>query len=180
MADTRTNKGLVMRKYLLAGVLVLAATAVQAADGVYVGASVGKSDLTDVFGDGFNLDPNGVAWKAILGFRPIDFFAVEANYLDFGSQTKAFGPGTQSADAKAFAAYGLGIVPLPYLDAFAKIGAARWKLDGDIQGGGQFFSFNTHGTQFAYGGGVQANWGPFSARFEYDGFDIRNTNGINM
>jgi hypothetical protein len=169
-----------MRKFLLAGVLVLAGTAVQAADGVYVGAGIGKSDLNNVFGDGFNLDSNGVSWKALVGFRPIDFFAVEANYLDLGHQTKDFGPGVQTADAKAFGAYAVGILPLPYLDFFGKVGAARWKLDGSISGGGQFFAFDNRGTQFAYGSGIQANWGAFSARFEYDGFQIRNTDGLAM
>ena len=169
-----------MRKFLLAGVLVLAATAVQAADGVYVGAGIGKSNLDNVFGDGFNLDSNGVSWKALVGFRPIDFFAVEANYLDLGDQTKAYGIGTQSANAKAFGAYAVGILPLPYLDFFAKLGAARWQLDGSISGAGQFFAFDNHGTQFAYGSGAQANWGSFSVRFEYDGFQIRNTDGLAM
>jgi hypothetical protein len=169
-----------MRRLLLAGVVVLAGTAVHAADGVYVGAGIGKSNLNNVFGDGFDLDSNGVSWKALVGFRPIDFFAVEANYLDLGNQTKNFGPGVQSANAKAFAAYAMGILPLPYLDFFAKLGAARWQLDGSISGSGQFFAFDNHGTQLAYGSGVQANWGSFSARFEYDGFQIRNTDGLSM
>ena len=169
-----------MRRLLLAGVVVLAGSAAHAADGVYVGAGIGKSNLNNVFGDGFNLDSNGVSWKALVGFRPIDFFAVEANYLDLGNQTKNFGIGTQSANAKAFAAYAMGILPLPYLDFFAKLGAARWQLDGSISGSGQFFAFDNHGTQLAYGSGVQANWGSFSARFEYDGFQIRNTDGLSM
>ena len=169
-----------MRKLLLAGVLVLAGSAVEAADGVYLGAGIGKSNLDNVFGDGFSLDSNGVSWKALVGFRPIDFFAVEANYLDLGNQTKNFGPGVQSANAKAFAAYGMGILPLPYLDFFAKLGAARWQLDGSISGSGQFFAFDNHGTQFAYGSGAQANWGNFSVRLEYDGFQIRNTDGLAM
>ncbi len=74
-----------MRKYFLLAALVFAVSAVQAADGVYVGASIGKSNLDNIYSSGFNLDPNQVSWKVIAGFRPIDFFAVEANYIDIGS-----------------------------------------------------------------------------------------------
>jgi OOP family OmpA-OmpF porin len=173
-------RDLIMRKILLAAVLVLAGTAVHAADGFYVGASVGKSNLDNIFGSGFNLDPKSASWKAIVGFRPIDMFAVEANYLDFGSESRDFGIGTASANAKAFAAYGVGLLPLPFFDAFAKAGVARWQLNGNMAGGGQLFAFDDRGTQFAYGAGLQANWGPFAARFEYDGFQIRHTDGLNM
>ena len=169
-----------MRKLLWASVLVLAGPAVHAADGFYVGASVGKSNVDDLFGSGFSLDPKGASWKAIAGFRPIPVFAIEANYLDFGSESRNFGLGTASANAKAFAAYGVGFLPLPFFDAFAKAGAARWQLNGNFASEGQLFAFDDRGTQFAYGAGLQANWGAFSARFEYDGFQIRNTNGLNM
>jgi hypothetical protein len=169
-----------MRKYFLLAALVFAVSAVQAADGVYVGASIGKSNLDNIYSSGFNLDPNQVSWKVIAGFRPIDFFAVEANYIDIGSEHRPFGLGTGDADAKAFAAYGVGFLPIPYFDVFGKLGVARWQLRGDLASEGQLFGFDDHGTQVAYGAGAQANWGPFSARFEYDGFRIRNTDGLNM
>ena len=169
-----------MRKSLLLAAVVVAFSGAQAADGVYVGASVGKGNLNDIYGSGFNLDSNQVSWKVIAGFRPIDFFAVEANYIDIGSERKPFGLGTVDADAKAFAAYGIGFLPIPYFDVFGKVGVARWQLRGDAASEGQLFAFDDHGTQFAYGAGAQANWGPFSARFEYDGFRVRNTDGLNM
>ncbi|HEY4772127.1 MAG TPA: outer membrane beta-barrel protein [Steroidobacteraceae bacterium] len=169
-----------MRKCLLLAALVFAGAAAQAADGVYVGASIGKSNLNDIYASGFNLDPDPVSWKIIAGFRPIDFFSVEANYIDIGSEHKPFGIGTADADAKAFAAYAVGFLPIPYFDVFGKAGLARWQLRGDFSSNSQLFGFDDHGTQFAYGAGAQANWGPFSARFEYDGFRMRNTDGLSM
>jgi OOP family OmpA-OmpF porin len=169
-----------MGKFLGAIALALFGTAAHAADGFYIGASLGKSSVDHLFGSDFNLDSSTASWKAIAGVRPIPVFAVEANYLDFGSRSRNFGIGTASANARAFAAYGVGFLPLPFFDVFAKAGAARWQLRGDMNGAGQLFAFDDHGTQFAYGGGVQANWGPFSARFEYDGFQIRNTDGLKM
>jgi OOP family OmpA-OmpF porin len=169
-----------MRKILLAAALVLLGTAAHAADGLYVGAGVGKSNLDDLFGSGFSLDASGASWKLIAGYRPIDWFAVEANYMDFGSERRPFGLGTASANAKAFGAYGVAFLPIPFFDVFAKAGLARSQLEGNMQGGGQIFAFNDHGTQFAYGGGSQVNFGPFAVRFEYDGFGVRHTDGLSM
>src|SRR5665213_1225027 len=169
-----------MRKILLAAVLLLIGTAAQATDGVYLGAGVGDSSLDDVFDSGFSLRSHDVSWKALVGFRPVDFFGVEANYMDFGGERRNFGLGTMSANANAFGAYAVAYLPVPFFDLFAKAGAARWQLRGNSFAEGQQFSFNDHGTDFAYGGGAQANFGPFSARFEYDGFQVRNTNGLSM
>ena len=169
-----------MRKLLLAAALAISGTAAHASDGFYVGASVGKSDLQDIEDSGFSLHSNGVSWKAIVGFRPIDLFAVEANYMDFGHDTRDFGIGTASANAKAFAAYGMGLLPLPFLDVFAKAGVARWQLNGNFTGAGQLFAFDDRGTQFAYGAGWQANYGALAARFEYDGFEVKNSSGLSM
>jgi Outer membrane protein beta-barrel domain len=172
-----------MRKALLAAAaaaLIFAGSSAHAADGLYVGAGVGKSNLHDLFGSGFSLDSNRASWKVIAGFRPIDWFSVEANYMDFGSDSRNFGLGTASANAKAFGAYGVAYLPIPFFDVFAKAGLARWQLDGNIAGGGQIFAFNDRGTEFAYGGGSQVNFGPFAARFEYDAFGVRHTDGLGM
>jgi Outer membrane protein beta-barrel domain len=169
-----------MRKALLAAALILAATAAHATDGVYVGAGVGKSNLDDLFGSTFSLDSADASWKAIFGFRPIEWFSVEANYMDFGSERRPFGIGTASANAKAVGAYGVAYFPIPFFDLFAKAGVARWQLQGETTGNGLLFAFNDRGTQFAFGAGSQVNFGPFAARFEYDGFGVRNTSGLSM
>jgi hypothetical protein len=174
-------KDLVMRKFLLAAAFVVAGAAAHATDGVYVGAGVGQANVDNIFDSGFSLHSHDPAWKAAAGFRPIDWLAVEANYFNFGSQSRNFGIGSASADAKAFAAYAVALLPVPPMfDLYGKAGLARWQLNGNIKGGGQLFTFDDRGTQVAYGGGLQANFGPFAARFEYDGFDVRHTDGIAM
>jgi OOP family OmpA-OmpF porin len=169
-----------MRKILLAAALLLVGTAAHAADGLYVGAGIGKSNLDNLFGSGFSLDSHGASWKAIVGFRPLDYFAIEANYMDFGSERRNFGIGTANARAKAVGAYAVAYLPIPFFDVFAKAGAVRWQLDGSTTGAGQLFSFNDRGTQIGYGLGSQVNFGAFAARFEYDGFGVRNTDGLAM
>ena len=88
-----------MRTALLAAAFIFADSSAHAADGLYLGAGVGKSNLHDLFGSGFSLDSNHASWKVIAGFRPIDWFSVEANYMDFGSDSRNFGLGTANANA---------------------------------------------------------------------------------
>src|SRR5438874_2696283 len=97
-----------------------------------------------------------------------------------GSQTSAFVGGTSHSDAKAFAAYAVGFlpIPVPYLDLYGKAGLARWKLNGSSPLVSAPFS--TNGTEFAWGGGVQVHIGNIGGRLEYERFNIPNTNGARV
>jgi hypothetical protein len=168
-----------MRMLLPALILGLAGTAAQAADnGFYLGAGVSQAQVDDVFDTDLDLD--NTAWKIIAGFRPIDLFAVEANYMDLGSERRDFGPIIARADAKAFSVEGLLYlpIPVPFLGVYGKAGFARWDLDGDVSS--NIARFDRNGTEFAWGAGAQLNFGSFSARLEYDNFDIKNTDGVDL
>lgn len=172
-----------MRKLLPLTVLALAAaTTAQAADnGFYLGAGVTQAQVDGIFGS--QLDIDNTAWKLIAGFRPIDLLAVEANYMDLGSESRSFGGGLASAsvDAKAFAAYAVGFLPLPLplLDVYAKAGLARWDLQGNASGA-VLTSVDDNGTEFAWGAGAQVSFGSLAARLEYENFDIQNTDGADL
>src|SRR5437773_10246056 len=116
-------------------------------------------------------------WKVLAGLRPVSVFAVEADYLDLGSQTSAFVGGTSHTDAKAFAAYAVGFlpIPVPYLDLYGKAGLARWKLNGSSPLVSAPFS--TNGTEFAWGGGAQVHIGNIGGRLDYERFKIPHTKG---
>ncbi len=164
-----------MRMLLPALILGLAGTAAQAADnGFYLGGGVSQAQVDDIFDSDIDLD--NTAWKVIAGFRPLDLFAVEANYLDLGSEQTVFG----RANAKALSAMGLLYlpIPVPLLGVYAKAGVVRWELDGSVTG--NIARFDEDGTEFAWGGGAQLNFGSLSARLEYDNFDIENTDGVNV
>ena len=168
-----------MRKLLLVTVLALAASAAQADNGFfYVGAGVSKDKLSNIAPSGGFADIDKTSWKVLAGLRPISLFAVEADYLDLGSQTNTF-VGADS-NAKAFAGYGVGFlpIPVPYLDVYGKAGLARWSLSGSNTG--SLFSFSNHGTEFAWGAGVQAHVGNIGGRLEYERFSIPNTDGARV
>jgi hypothetical protein len=162
--------------------LALMGSVAQAADnGFYLGAGVSDAKIDDVFGSGSDLDLDNTAWKIIAGFRPLDHFAVEANYMDLGDEERSFGLGSVRSSAKAFGAYAVGFlpIPVPFLDIYGKAGLARWDVDGSSSGVA-LVNFSDHGTEFAWGGGAQVRFGSLAGRLEYDHFDIDNTDGLDM
>jgi opacity protein-like surface antigen len=169
-----------MRRLLLVIALALAASTAYADNGsIYIGAAISKDKLSDIANQGTNFaDIDSTSWKLYAGIRPLSVFAIEADYLDLGSQTSTFVTTTTSSNAKAFAGYAVGFlpIPLPYLDVFGKAGLARWKLNGSSP----VTSFSTNGTEFAWGAGTQVHVGNFGARLEYERFNIPSTNGAKV
>jgi hypothetical protein len=176
-----------MRRFPASACLALAAGVAHADTGMFdIGAGISRDNIKDVTATASDLDSTN--WKVWAGFRPISMFAVEADYMDLGSKTV-----TQQnppfnvthVSYKAYSAYAVGFapIPLPYLDVFGKVGAARWTASGSttlFPGPGPFGSLSDNGTQFAWGIGTQVHVGNFGARLEYENFSIRNTNGANI
>ena len=100
---------------LLASAASLLGTAANAADnGFYLGAGVGQTDVKVDEGI-VQVDGDDTAFKVIAGFRPLDFFAVELNYIDFGNvEDSGF-----KVEGSAFTAYAVGFLPLGPVDLFA-------------------------------------------------------------
>jgi OOP family OmpA-OmpF porin len=172
-----------MRKLMFSLALLSMGGLAQAADnGFYLGAGVTQAKLDNV-GDDFDTGDlndfklDNTAWKVIAGFRPVDFFAIEANYDDLGNESRTVGGVRFNADAKAFAAYAVGFLPIPLVDVYAKAGLARWESNARAEG---LFDLNDSGTDFAYGAGVQLHLGSLAARLEYEQFDVKNTDGVEL
>jgi hypothetical protein len=175
-----------VQRLLLATLLALAAGAAQADDQLfYLGAGVSNNKISEI--TAINSDLNSTSWKAYVGVRPINAFAVEADYLDLGSQTvnttQPSGTIDTNVNYKAFAGYAVGFVPIPvpYLDVFGKVGLARWSSDGNSNSpSSSLFALSDNGTEFAWGIGAQAHMGSFGGRLEYEAFHIPNTNGAGV
>ena len=179
-----------MRGFLIALVLTLGAGVARADNGLlYLGAGIANDSLKDVTATNSNL--NSTNWKVWAGVRPVSLFAVEADYIDLGSQTITPAPTTCALPCpisthlqyKAFAGYAVGFlpIPVPFLDVFGKVGLARWTSSGGTSfPGNSFFSLSDNGTQFAWGAGGQVHIGNIGARLEYENFSVRNTSGANL
>jgi opacity protein-like surface antigen len=175
-----------MRKLLILLALTAAGGMAQAADnGFYIGGGVSQAEIdtfdSDEFGVGdlndFEIDDT--AFKLIAGFRPLEFMAVEANYMDLGEGRIGIGPARFQTEAKAIAAYALFSLPIPVVDVYGKLGLARWELDGSFDGVA-LEDLDDEGTEFAYGAGVQMNFGSLGARLEWESFDIDRTDGLEL
>ena len=160
-----------MRRLLLVIMFALGANAAHADGTAYAGGGISKSKISDIASQGTNFaDIDTTSWKVFAGVRPISPFAIEADYLDLGSDA-----GTH---AKAFAAYRVGFlpIPVPFLDLYGKAGLSRVKINGSSP----VTSFSTSGTDFAWGGGAGVHVGNFGARLEYERFIVPSASPANV
>ena len=135
------------------GALSLCAIAPQAAaaeNGFYLGAGITQTDFSSLDGDGF---------KLIAGFRPLDWIAVEANYIDMGGDSS----GGDSVDASAFTVSGLLLAEIAVIDLYARIGVANYQGDSD--------NFSVDGWEPTLGAGIGAHFGSLGVRAEYEVID---------
>jgi hypothetical protein len=163
--------------------------------GLYVGAGVGESTVRSDsgFDPYYPVDshPHHTAYKVLVGVRPIPFVGAEAEYIDFGHPTSAdsyynVSSGYyDSADShpRAGVLYGVGYLPLPFVDVFAKVGEARLATNVSSYGTGLCTQITPGGTcgpsvlisrdrmwqtKVAYGAGVQAHFFGLAVRGEYE------------
>ena len=144
--------------------LMAAAPRAQAADnGFYLGAGVSQANTelsVEDFGSD-DVDDNG--FKLIAGFRPLDFLAVEANYMDLGGDSE---DGT-SIDSSAITVSALLMAEVGIVDLYARVGAAMW--DTEFTDLGE--SVSDDGWTPTYGVGVGVHFGSIGVRAEYERFE---------
>jgi opacity protein-like surface antigen len=138
----------------------------QAADnGIYLGAGYVQSDygLDDPDLAGFDDEDSG--FKLIAGWRVIDNFGVEVNYIDHGD---ALVPPDTRLGAETISGFAVGYIDFPLVDLFAKAGATSWTVDATSGG----IDFDDDDFDFAWGAGVQVRFWSLAARLEYEQFPI--------
>ncbi len=135
--------------------------AMAADNGFYVGAGITQTEFDiDGLGSG-ELDDS--SFKLIGGFRPLDWLAVEANYIDLGGDEE----GGESLETSAITVSALGIWEIGVIDLYARAGFAKWDADFDFGGGDDI---SDDGWEPTYGVGIGAHFGSIGARLEYETF----------
>lgn len=172
-----------LRATLLVLGCCLSAIATAADNGLYIGAGVAQSEYgLDNTGNDPSFDDKDDGYKAILGFRPLDHFGIEANYIDHGDATLPSGiactqlfttpcPDNMELSGETLSAFAVGYIDFPLIDLFAKAGMTSWQLDGHTTPSSAF-TVDESGEEFAWGVGVQARFGSLGARLEYEDFGI--------
>jgi OmpA-OmpF porin, OOP family len=155
----------------------------RADDGPYVGIGATQTEVDDIYGEHLHLHNSVLKW--IAGYRFVDFFGVEVDYANLGSQDAAllgsYSQGYAHADANEFSAYAVGYVPLPLVDLFAKAGAMRWQLASNAEiGGVPLYSVSQSGEEFAWGLGGQLQFGPFAPRLEWEHSNLPYSHGLDL
>jgi OOP family OmpA-OmpF porin len=172
-----------VKKSIVLMLCLAAPAATLAADnGIYLGGSIGQSNVE--IDDGFagNFDGNDTGYKLIVGIRPLDWLAVEASYVDFGKpdDNVGFDGGSAKveADLDGLSAFAVGFFAVGPVDLFAKAGLIQW--DAKLNSRDLGLRGSDDGTDFAYGLGAQFRIWSLSLRAEYEGFDIDGADDVNM
>jgi hypothetical protein len=166
-----------MRKAVLATALFLASAATMAADnGLYLGASLGQAniDLDTGIAGAPRFDGDDTGFKIIAGLRPLDWFAVEASYVNFGEVEQ----GPFAAEGDGISAFGVFFATVGPVDFFAKGGLITFDTSAGVDGRGDFYAED--GTDLAFGAGVQFRLLSLGVRAEYEKFEIDDVDDANM
>jgi OOP family OmpA-OmpF porin len=160
----------------------LAATPAIAADnGIYLGGSIGQSgvEFDESFeGENLSFDASSTGFKAIAGWRFLDWLAVEGNYVDLGSGDDTIDGTRIESDINGFSLSAVGFLPVGPVDLFARAGAINWNADVDVPSFD--LSASDDGTDLTYGVGVQFRVWSLSLRGEYEVFDIDGPDNVDM
>jgi OOP family OmpA-OmpF porin len=144
----------------------MASRAAAADNGFYLGAGITDStyNIDDFGGGSSSFDDN--SFKAIVGIRPLDWLAVEANYLDLSGEIQG-----NSFDSKVFTVSGLLLAEFGIVDLYARGGMAKWDANWNFPiGGSSAPSTSDDGWEPTYGLGVGVHFGSIGARIEYERF----------
>jgi len=184
-----------MKKWVCVALLAASAGVPAAERGFYLGvgrASVDAHYSTDEavafpadngLPEGFfakrDLRPLGAsAWRAMAGYRVVDWLAIEGGYDDFAGNGKptAFTcaiaapcPVREVGDANSLSLSVLALYPRGPIDLFVKAGAAHWQGDVEFRdgNGSRLTTSRTNGTDPVFGAGVQVRYLRVLARLEY-------------
>ena len=159
----------------LCAALSLSAVPAFAADnGVYLGAAVSQSKI-DYDAGTSRFDGDDTKFKIIAGVRPLDWLAIEVNYVDFGKIEDS----VAQQSLKGLDAYVVGLFEIGLVDFYAKAGVVRWDQDIDFRNVALSDQSDT-GYDPAYGGGIQFHFGSFSVRGEYERFAIGDNTDVDL
>jgi len=178
-----------IRLATLLAVLLAAPGAAHAADrGWYLGAAY--SDISQDFPDSTTLFFGDVpvgdeGYKIFVGYRVLDWLAVEADYGDFGDVRNPLDilcvttpcPTDFRASTSAVSVSALGLYSIGQFDLFARAGLAAWNAESELHDstGALMFSRDDSDTDFRFGAGGQYNFSRVIARLEYDRVEFGKT-----
>ncbi|HJR69183.1 MAG TPA: outer membrane beta-barrel protein [Gammaproteobacteria bacterium] len=148
-----------------------------AENGFYVGAARGEMKTRHESAPSDLFDEQDSSFKVIVGWRPVDWFAVEGSYFDLGDVTLQQAVPDLSPfrlEQKGYDAFAVFLVDIAMFDLFLKAGAVKSSADLTTNTiAGQASSVD-HDTDFAWGAGAQFRVRKLTTRIEYERLEISN------
>lgn len=147
--------------------------------GFYVGGAIGDAKV-DVEDDqtGETFDANDTGYKLIVGYRIIDWVAVEVNYSDYGDPNDFFFGRDFTASYDGTSVSALGMLPLGNFDLFGRLGITR--LESQFKVAGFRGSIDDETTEPLIGLGAQFRPHPnLAIRLEWEGILLDADNDDN-
>ena len=151
---------------------IMSSSATLAAQGGYIGAGIGRSNIDDETG----FDESDTGFKLFGGYRANENVAFEAFYADFGEpDMKEFGA-KLSEEVTGFGVQVVGIAPLAnQFELFGKLGLIFWDEDFKVNG---TTTYSDDGTDLTFGFGGAFTVNPqFSIRVEWEFYAIEDSVG---
>jgi len=161
---------------LLSASLLAPAAALAADNGFYLGLASSEVESDYEFGlAATSVADDDSGLKGIVGFRVLDSFAIEANYVDLGETTVPLNimclvppcPTEATIESEALSVSAVGLYAFPLVDLYARVGYASWESEVS-----PFSSEVGEGRDPTYGAGIQVRVGSFALRFEYERFEF--------
>ena len=179
------SKGMIVASLLLA--LVAGPALAQRDDardldnprGGYIGGGVGDfsaavdeiNNLDDVDDVGLDFSDGDNAMKLFGGYRFNRFWAVQADYVDFGESSGAVSPSVRgTSDVQGFAPSVVATLPIGPVELFGRVGMMFYEVDLNLSGGRVI---DESGEDLLWGAGVGIDIAErFNLRLEYEEIDI--------
>jgi OmpA-OmpF porin, OOP family len=150
------------------------------AQGIYVGAGIGNTFYSNEFEDAVNqvqeISENSTAWKIFAGVQLQKFIGIEAGYRSFGTISSDISNATYESKTDGWDIEAVGSYQIAIIDLFGKAGVMFSSTDESA--GSE--STSDSNTNFLWGLGVGAHFGPIGARLEWESIAVDGPTNLSM
>jgi hypothetical protein len=147
--------------------------------GFYIGGGVGDfsssvdeiNSLDDIDDVGIDFSDGDNATKLFVGWHFNRFFAVQADFVDFGESSGAVAPSVRgTSDVQGLAPSIVGTLPIGPIELFARVGYMFYEVDLNLTGGR---IIDERGEDLVYSAGIGIDvLDKLNLRLEYEEIDI--------
>ena len=170
------KKAILIKSFIIIALITSSAFA----QGFYLGAGIGNtfysSEIQDAVNQAQEISENSTAWKIFAGYHLGDFIGIEGGYRSFGTISSDISNTTYESKTAGWDVEALGLYQISIIDLFGKAGIMFSSTDesaGDE-------STDDNSTNFLWGLGVGAHFGPVGARLEWESIVVDGPTNLSM